>query len=83
MEKEYNYIRKSFVFEGERYFVRGKTEEEAIEKKIELKKKLERGERVNQHLKSQEQKRLSGDMSVKDYSEVWLDTYIKPKIRKA
>ena len=83
MKKEYDYVRKSFVFDGERYFVRGKTEEEAIEKKIELKKKLDRGERVNQHLKSQEQKRLSGDMSVKDYSEVWLDTYIKPKIRKA
>lgn len=81
--KDYNYVRKSFVYDGERYFVRGKTEEEAIEKKIELKRKLEKGERVNQHIKSQEQKRLSGDMSVKDYSEVWLNTYIKPKIRTA
>lgn len=81
--KDYNYVRKSFVYDGERYFVRGKTEEEAIEKKIELKRKLEKGERVNQHIKSQEQKRLSGDMSVKDYSEMWLNTYIKPKIRTA
>nr|DAF15328.1 MAG TPA: Integrase [Caudoviricetes sp.]DAP69590.1 MAG TPA: Integrase [Caudoviricetes sp.] len=42
-KKEYQYVRKTFTFGGKRYVVYGKTEEEAIEKKIELKRKLEDG----------------------------------------
>lgn len=42
-KKEYQYVRKTFTFGGKRYEVYGKTEEEAIEKKIELKRKLEEG----------------------------------------
>lgn len=42
-EKKYQYVRKTFSFDGRRYEVYGKTEEEAIEKKIEIRKKLEEG----------------------------------------
>lgn len=83
MSKDYEYVRKSFTYEGERYFVRGKNEEEAIANKIELRRKLERGEYVPQHSKEREIKRISGDTTVKEYSRIWLDTYIKPKVRAA
>lgn len=42
--KEYNYIRKTFRFDGKRYSVYGKTEEEAQSKKDTLLGVLERGE---------------------------------------
>ena len=41
MPKEYNYVRKTFRFNGKRYEVYGKTLEEALIKKIELQKRLE------------------------------------------
>lgn len=69
--KEYEYVRKSFTYEGERYWVRGKTEEEAIKKKIELMKQLEKGELAK-----------DGNMTVREWSELWLSSYVKPKVRK-
>lgn len=80
---EYGYIRKSFTYDGERYFVRGKTEEEAIAAKIELKRKLENGEAVKQHNNSRHELIMTGDTLVKDFAKVWLDNYIKPKVRPA
>ena len=80
---DYNYVRKSFIYEGERYFVRGKTEEEAILKKAELKAQLESGQAVKQHNQSREFKAMSGDMTVREFSEMWLRNYVQPKVRKA
>lgn len=44
--KEYHYIRKTFRFDGKRYCVYGKSEEEAITKKVQLMAELTRGERT-------------------------------------
>lgn len=79
----YNYIRKSFVYDGQRYFVRGKTEEEAILNKAELKRKLENGEAVKQHRNSRAERVLTGDTIVNDFAAVWLENYIRPKVREA
>ena len=79
--KGYNYIRKTFLYDGQRYEVRGKTEEEAVLNKAELIKKLENGIPVKQR-SSKEQKEITGDITVNDYAEIWLKTYIEPKIRE-
>lgn len=34
--KEYEYVRKPFAFDRKRYVVRGKTEDEAVQKKADL-----------------------------------------------
>lgn len=81
--KEYNYIRKTFVYEGKQYFVRGKTEEEAYLKKAELLHKLETGEAVAQHRKDRAEKALTGDTLVKDYAKIWVENYVRPKVRPA
>ena len=80
--KEYKYVRKSFRFEGELYTVYGKTEKEAKAKMAKLRKDLENGIAVKQHRGSAALKSLTGDYTVSRYSEIWLSTYIKPKIRK-
>lgn len=72
MAKKYEYIRKTFTYEGRRYGVRGKTEEEALEKKAELKAKLKRGEAG-----------ISGNMPVKSWVQEYIATYITPRIRPA
>lgn len=58
------YVRKSFTFEGKRYFVKGKTEEEAIIKRAEKKKELEAGRVV-----------VSSSMSVSDWAYKAVETY--------
>ncbi len=45
-KQEYEYIRKSVYWEGKQYFVRGKTEAEALERLGELKASLKRGDRT-------------------------------------
>lgn len=58
------YVRKSFTFEGKRYFVKGKTEEEAIIKRAEKKKELESGRVV-----------VASSMTVSDWAYRAVDTY--------
>ena len=58
------YVRKSFTFEGKRYFVKGKTEEEAIIKRAEKKKELEAGRVV-----------VSSSMSVSDWAYKAVEAY--------
>lgn len=60
----YMYIRKTVTWEGRRYEVRGKTEEEACQKLAELVAALERGELA-----------LSGDTSVDRWYLQWKATY--------
>lgn len=58
------YVRKSFTFEGKRYFVKGRTEEEAIIKRAEKKKELESGRVV-----------VASSMTVSDWAYRAVDTY--------
>lgn len=66
MEK-YNYIRKTITWEGRRYEVRGKTEEEACHKLAELVAALSRGEFA-----------ASGNTTVDQWFVQWRDTYKAP-----
>ena len=63
MPKKYEYIQKSFTFDGRRYFVRGKTEEEAIRKQIEKERQLKEGF-------------IDSNTTVRKWAKVWLETYV-------
>ena len=65
--KKYEYVTQSFYFNGKKYKVYGKTLEEAIEKKIELRHKLENAEIFGSY------------MTVKQWTETALATY-KPNV---
>ena len=60
----YNYVRKTFEFNGKRYQVYGKTEEEAIKKATLKQKALEDGDIG-----------VSKNMTVARWCETWLETY--------
>lgn len=64
--KEYGYVRKTFSYQGRRYEVYGDTEENAIRKKLEKLRELESGT-------------VTTNTTVKQWSKIWLDTYIKPR----
>ena len=81
-KKQYEYIRKSFRFNGELYTVRGKTEKEAKAKMAKLRRDLENGIAVKQHNGSAAAKAVTGEYTVQRYSGIWLSTYVEPKIRK-
>jgi integrase len=68
-KKKYNYVTKTFTHEGQRYFVRGKTEAEAIKKMVLRQQALERGEEG-----------ISGKMTVSRWAAEWLETYKKPNV---
>lgn len=63
---KYNYIFKTFTYDGIRYKVRGATEEEAVKKKLKKLEELEAG-------------RIDSSSTVKQWSETWLETYVKPR----
>lgn len=65
-KKEYNYIRKYFTFDGQPYEVYGKTEEEALEKKLRRLQELEAG-------------RVDANTTVKEWAAVWYETYCAPR----
>ena len=65
-KKEYNYIRKYFTFDGQPYEVYGKTEEEALEKKLRRLQELEAG-------------RVTANTTVKEWAAVWYQTYCAPR----
>lgn len=69
-ELKKEYVSKSFRYNGKQYNVKGKNEADALKKKAEKLAALKRGE---EKLKP---------VTVKDWSELWLATYIKPKVRK-
>ena len=78
----YNYVRKTFTYQGQRFTVRGRTEKEARDKQYQLMRDLENGVAVKQHAVIMRQKSMTGDLTVSEYSDIWLETYIKPKVRK-
>lgn len=63
MPKDYHYIRKSFRVDGVHYVVTGKTEEEAIEKKLAKLRALEEG-------------RMDSSKTVRQWAESWYSTYV-------
>ena len=65
--REYHYIRKTFRFDGKRYTVYGKTEEEALEKKQMLLSTLEYGA-----------PRGSEALTVADWYQQWRRLYKEP-----
>lgn len=65
---EYNYVRKSIVYEGKRYYVRGKTEREALKKLATLEAELHAGTRT-----------LNSKTTVKRWSKEWLDVYVSTR----
>ena len=81
-QRVFDDIRKTFTYKGQRFTVRGRTEKEAREKQYQLMRDLENGIAVKQHAAIMRQKSMTGDLTVSEYSQIWLETYIKPKIRK-
>lgn len=71
MAKKYEYIRKTFVYEGKQYEVTGKSEAEAYEKMGLKKAALARGE-VG----------ISANMTVRAWAKTYVDTYVAPRTRK-
>lgn len=65
--KDYNYIRKFFRYNGTRYSVYGKTEEEALNKKAEMLAQLKRAEKTS-----------GENMTVNAWYEQWKDLYKEP-----
>jgi integrase len=62
-------IRKSFTFEGKRYYVKGKTEAEVSERLIRRKIELEEG-----------RKRITKNTLVEDWFSEWYETYKSPAV---
>lgn len=60
--------RTSFTYEGVRYYIRGRTQEELIEKKLRKKMELE------------ENKVKASNVLYKDYANEWYETYKKPYV---
>lgn len=67
MAKQYSYVRKTMRWEGKRYEVTGKTEQEALEKLAELKVSLQRGEKT-----------VGGNSTVDRWFREWVNVYKKP-----
>ena len=65
-KSEYNYVRKTFHYDGIKYEVCGKTEEDAIEKKLEKLRQLKEG-------------RLDSSITVKRWANLWYTTYVEPR----
>lgn len=62
-KSKYNYVRRSFTFDGRRYYVAGVNEEDAIRKQIEKERALEEG-------------RIDSNTTVRKWAAVWLETYV-------
>lgn len=65
-------MRKSFTYEGRRYFIRGKDELDVAVKIAEKLKKLESGSEV-----------VSSSVTVSDWMAKWLDVYKRPNVSQA
>lgn len=65
-KKDYNYVRKGFRVEGQHYVVTGKTEEEAIRKKLEKIRELE-------------EQRIDSAITVQRWAEVWYASYVEKR----
>lgn len=66
-ERKTNYITKTFRYEGKKYFAYGKTEEEALTKKIQMMAELKNQEKTS-----------GGNMLVDDWFRQWMEVYKMP-----
>ena len=64
--KKYEYVRKTFTWDGKRYDVKGKTIEEVYKKIAKMKVSLERGEIV-----------INANTTVDHWFKEWVETYKK------
>ena len=62
-------FRRTFTFEGKRYYISGKTEEEVIEKMVRRKMELEEG-----------RNRITRNTIYKEWFSEWLETYKRPSV---
>ncbi len=62
-------IKRSFTFEGRRYYVRGKTEREVIEKMVLKRQALEEG-----------RTRVTKNTLVREWFDLWIETYKRPSV---
>lgn len=69
-KKTYHYETAAFTYEGKRYYPKGKTKAEAERKKEEMLEALKRN-----------QTDVDGNMTVRQWAEVWLENYKAPKVR--
>jgi hypothetical protein len=67
--KKYTYFRSTFYYNGKQYSARGKSPREADRKADAKKLAMERAEVAT-----------GGNMTVKEWSQKWLDTYKAPSI---
>ena len=63
------YVKKSFTFEGKRYYVYGRTAEEAEAKREKRKKELEK-----------DGQRIRPGMEVRKWCRLWFDTYKRGQV---
>jgi len=68
MSSKYKYVVKTITFEGKRYYVRGKSEQEAIRKLGALEAELKSGTRI-----------LNQKTTVQKWAKEWMEVYINPK----
>lgn len=61
-----DYIQKTFTFDGRRYSVYGRTEEEVALKRAEKERQLTEG-------------RVDSNMTVRQWAQIWLETYVDSK----
>lgn len=64
MPKKYNYIKKTFVFDGKRYYCYGKTETEAIKKMLQRQSDLEQGKLAK-----------TAKMTLSAWADIAIETY--------
>lgn len=65
-------MRRTFTFEGKRYYIRGDTEAEIAVKMAEKKKALEKGSVL-----------LNKSTTVEKWIDEWLEVYVKPNVSEA
>lgn len=70
----YKYKTKCFMFNGKKYRCRGKTQREADEKAAAKLENLRQYYSPNSL--------INAEISVKEYSEIWLREYVLPKVRE-
>lgn len=68
MDSKYKYVVKTLTFEGKRYYVRGKSEQEAIRKLGSLEAELKSGTKV-----------LNQKTTVQKWAKEWMEVYVKSK----
>lgn len=70
-KKRKTYVKKTFSYDGKRFYVYGNSEEDAYNKIARKREEIRRGELTT-----------GQNYTVESWAKIWLDTYVKPKVRK-